>query len=397
MNLLLLALALCLQAKEGLSSQDAKAAGELVKKLFEAKTLPEKDAVLKDLEAYDKISKNDVGTFSRQCFTLMRKGPIQDGKSPATCTDPAHPGKYIISVPSAARKGAKTGLFISLHGGGAGVGDGGQIQGLFGTPAGNLICIYPTVTEKTDTAWNTDREDQYVMSIIEELKRTFNIDTNRIYLAGHSMGGFGTWSIGGHHADLFAALSPMAGGVYQPGCIENLKNTPIWFYHSTDDAQVGPDSDVKASKRIEELKQKYGPYDYVWKLYNDIGHGLPKDGVKPIFEWMLKKVRNPYPKHVIWQPQRAYIRNFYWLRSEGGRGGLIEAKIDGQTITVSTKGIAIYLNEKMVDLKKPVIVKVGDEEVFHGLVPYSLVAVADSIEAKMDPEMWFSARIVLTR
>lgn len=373
---------------------DTKAVQELLQKLFAPKS--DKDAVLRELEAHDRITKSEVSSFARYAFTLARKGPVQDGKSPATCTDPESPGKYLLYVPSAAKQGQKVGVFISLHGGGEGSGDASVIQGQFGIPAPGCICVYPTVTKKTNGAWNTEREDRYVMAILEELKRTYNVDTNRVYLAGHSMGGFGTWSIGGHHADLFAALSSMAGGVYQAGCIENLKNTPIWFYHSTDDAKVKPDQDIAAAKRLEELQLKHGPYEFVWKLYTDCGHGLPKDGVRPIFDWMLKKTRNPNPKHLVWQPQRETVRNFFWLRSTR-KGGLVEAKIEGDTITLrgATTGLVLYLNDKLVDLKKPVVVRVEDREVFRGVVPHSLVALADSIEAKRDPEMWYSARIVL--
>ena len=158
---------------------------------------------------------------------------------------------------------------------GEGVGDHQQIQGLFGTPGQGMINVYPTVTQKTGGAWSTPREENYVFAIIDELKRTYMIDTNRIYLAGHSMGGYGTWYIGGINADMFAALSPQAGGGGTQYA-ENLKCTPTWFYHSTDDPRVESKSDEQTLARLNELKTKYGPYDFVCKIYKDIGHGTPK-------------------------------------------------------------------------------------------------------------------------
>lgn len=49
------------------------------------------------------------------------------------------------------------------------------------------------------------------MEVLEIAQRTFNIDPTRVYLAGHSMGGHGTWSIGATFPDRFAALGPSAG------------------------------------------------------------------------------------------------------------------------------------------------------------------------------------------
>jgi predicted esterase len=393
LSLLLASFGVAQDPKDGLSSKETAEAKELIKQYFAAKTWDEKRAVVEKLEAIDHPSKGDIAALARVCFQHAARGPLVDTKPKQRCTDPAYPGEYILQAPSSARQ-KKTGVFISLHGGGDGVGEGSQIQGLFGTPGPGMINVYPTVVQKTGTAWNTEREEQYVLAILDELKRSFQVDTNHVYLAGHSMGGFGTWSIGGRHADLFAAVSPMAGGTFGGGVIPNLKNTPIWVYHSTDDAQVGAESDVKAAEQLAKMKEKYGPFEFVWKLYNDIGHGLPKDGVKPIFDWMLKKTRNPFPKHVVWEGSRPYKRFFYWLKKERP-GGLVEAKLDGQTValTGSTAGLEVLLSEKMLKFGEPVVVTADGKEVHNGKVKYSLVALVESIAAKNDPEMYFVARV----
>jgi len=390
---LLASLAVAQDPKEGLSSKEMAEAKELVKQYFAAKTWDEKKAVVEKLEAIDHPSKADMKSLTVFCFQQAARGPLVDTKPRQKCTDPAYPGEYILQAPGSARQ-KPTGVFISLHGGGEGVGEGSQIQGLFGTPGPGMINVFPTVVQKTATAWNTEREEQYVMAILDELKRSFRVDTNHVYLAGHSMGGFGTWSIGGRHADLFAAISPMAGGTFGSGVIPNLKNTPIWVYHSTDDAQVGADSDIKAAEQLAKMKEKYGPFDFVWKLYNDIGHGLPKDGTKPIFDWMLKKTRDPFPKHVVWEGSRSYKRFFFWLKKEKP-GGLVEAKRDGNTIalTGSTGGLEVLLSEKMVKFADPVVVTVDGKEVYNAKVTYSLVTLVESVAAKNDPEMYFVARV----
>ena len=50
-----------------------------------------------------------------------------------------------------------------------------------------------------------------VFDVLALMQKYYNIDEHRIFLAGHSMGAMGTWSIGLENRDRFAALAPSAG------------------------------------------------------------------------------------------------------------------------------------------------------------------------------------------
>jgi predicted peptidase len=50
-----------------------------------------------------------------------------------------------------------------------------------------------------------------VINVIEIVQREYNIDSNRTYLMGHSMGGAGTWHLGQKYAERWAAIAPMSG------------------------------------------------------------------------------------------------------------------------------------------------------------------------------------------
>jgi poly(3-hydroxybutyrate) depolymerase len=50
-----------------------------------------------------------------------------------------------------------------------------------------------------------------VMTVLDLVRQEYKVDPNRIYLMGHSMGGFGTWWLGQKHADTWAAIAPMSG------------------------------------------------------------------------------------------------------------------------------------------------------------------------------------------
>jgi predicted peptidase len=54
------------------------------------------------------------------------------------------------------------------------------------------------------------------------------VDTNRVYVMGHSMGGYGTWAWINESADRFAAASPSGISIGDSGDVASLVNLPIW-------------------------------------------------------------------------------------------------------------------------------------------------------------------------
>jgi len=49
------------------------------------------------------------------------------------------------------------------------------------------------------------------MDVMALVEKNYNIDSARKYLAGHSMGGEGTWRLGFAYRNRFTALAPIAG------------------------------------------------------------------------------------------------------------------------------------------------------------------------------------------
>lgn len=75
--------------------------------------------------------------------------------------------------------------------------------------------------------------DLDVLEVIADVSRRYHVDPDRIYLMGHSMGGYGTNNVGMHHPDLFAAIAP-AEGTDSANLYANLRNLP-WFEMTADE------------------------------------------------------------------------------------------------------------------------------------------------------------------
>jgi predicted peptidase len=49
------------------------------------------------------------------------------------------------------------------------------------------------------------------MNVLALVEKEYAVDTSRVFLMGHSMGGMGTWYLGQKYADKWAALGVMSG------------------------------------------------------------------------------------------------------------------------------------------------------------------------------------------
>ena len=76
-----------------------------------------------------------------------------------------------------------------------------------------------------------------VLDILNSLQKEFSIDPQRLYVAGQSMGGFGTWSLITKRPEIFAAALPLCGGG-NPNLASRAAKIPIWAFHGDKDEEV---------------------------------------------------------------------------------------------------------------------------------------------------------------
>ncbi|MGQ1787251.1 prolyl oligopeptidase family serine peptidase [Saccharicrinis sp. GN24d3] len=77
-------------------------------------------------------------------------------------------------------------------------------------------------------------EMKMIVEVILNAIHTYNIDKNKIYVVGFSMGATGCWDILTRHPDLFAA-SVIASGVSDLTKADQLKEIPIWVFSGEHD------------------------------------------------------------------------------------------------------------------------------------------------------------------
>jgi predicted esterase len=320
---------------------------------------------------------------------------------------PQFKGKYLVKLPKDFDREKPYPLCIGLHGGGQNVGEAEWAEKAYGymVDKGGCIGVYPEVLQKRWAEWGGRPEEaQYVYAVLDAALRTWKIDTNRIYLVGDSMGGYGTWHIGGYAADRFAALASHAGGIlrlgrnpWSTGILPNLRNTPIYFTHGAQDRPAPVGSDRKARQTLTDLrKEDPEGYEHHYTEFPDRGHSIPREELIKSMDWVLERKRDPHPKKLVWETMYSWREEFGWLRLEApALGSKVVAEIKGQTVDIAlTKAdsVTIRLNSKLVDVTHAVTVKVGGRESFKGMPAASLAALAESARA-LDPERLYPYEI----
>ncbi len=124
------------------------------------------------------------------------------------------------------------------------------------------------------------------LELIDKMIASLNIDPNRVYLIGKSMGGFGTWEFTARRPELFAAAVPMAG-YSDPSQVENIKHIPYWIFHGDID-EYNP---VEGSRTMYKLLTE-AQADVKYVEYPNANHGesfIKAFNDPELIPWMFSK------------------------------------------------------------------------------------------------------------
>lgn len=169
-----------------------------------------------------------------------------------------------------------------------------------------------------DTFWAAQNMAEYSLDALDQTVKEFNGDPQRLYLAGFSLGGFGTWQIAAANPGKFAALVPIAGGVVgvypinpkdrdavvpligdMLGSPEPYKEvakaigpTPVWAFHGAKDDSLSVDF---SRTMVQALKDAGNP-NVKYTEYPDDGHQIVGKAISEpgLLEWLAEqKLRSP--------------------------------------------------------------------------------------------------------
>lgn len=188
-----------------------------------------------------------------------------DGSVQYFGVQPAHP---------AASDKERPALFLSLHG--AGVDAIGQADSYNNKSWGYVVA--PTNRRPYGFDWE-DWGRLDALEVLELAQQEIQPDPQRVYLAGHSMGGHGTWQIGVLFPDRFAAIAPSAGWC------------SFWSYADAKEAENPNPMDIMLKRSVAtsdtlSLSRNY-LHESVYILHGDADDNVPISEARQMKEHLL--------------------------------------------------------------------------------------------------------------
>ncbi|MFW6163909.1 MAG: hypothetical protein ACODAJ_14150 [Planctomycetota bacterium] len=270
------------------------------------------------------------------------------------------------------------------------------------------------------------------LSAVHHAATVYNIDTDRVYLAGTGGGGLLAWAAALRHPDHFAGLVVRNARLdevtrlFLPAAL----NLPIYQLVS----ERAPPEIIGS---LRESDTTLSRWHYPARHEEVPGHrhpAMPELNEKIVL-WLEDKVRNPYPRRVrlisfqyqnaacywvridrfaesVFDPQRKVtttgpmgiqlteeqVKALYLGRMEREMGSITAVAAPGNRIRITTRHVrelTVLLSDRLVDLDRPVLIYLNGDLVFRDKVDRSLATLFDTARRRRDPRLCFSAAVPL--
>jgi pimeloyl-ACP methyl ester carboxylesterase len=235
------------------------------------------------------------------------------------------------------------------------------------------------------STWYVSRGHADVLEVLDDVEATHPTDPDRVYLSGHSMGGYGSYLFAILYPDRFAATLPVAGPVTQgawtgvdfDGCdefaydeytpcyieandsdpraqhtrrmLDNLRNTPIGMFYAAADELVPIAGAVRQHERLLELGYRHRFFSF--PAHEHFTHPVVDEWAAGV-AYLDQFVRDENPHEVTYLRDGAFedavntIRaggidfdwrfdSAYWMSELGLADGAEVARFDGRSLAIA--------------------------------------------------------------
>ena len=229
------------------------------------------------------------------------------------------------------------------------------------------------VAPQAQTAWDPSK----LMDLYEWVKKYYKVDTNRFYVLGMSMGGYGTLDFVATYPDKVAAAMAMCGGATVKSLC-GLTEVPLWIIHGTADRDVP----VGCSERVVDSMNVCGNTSrLIFDKLNKVNH------TKLARVFYLEQTYDWLFSHSLTDSSRLVNRN-YTMSNE-----LLNSAYDDLENRSDIKIVELHNPPKGKDVKYHVVKK-GDTLSSIAVENNTTVSILCKLnKIKKDTKLWVGRKI----
>ncbi len=216
----------------------------------------------------------------------------------------------------------------------------------------NAIVVSPTMPREL-ASWTpvavTGRPGgvTHVLTVLRVVSSRFSVDVDRVYLVGRGRGAPAAIAAANNSPQRFAGVVTRSGEPGELGA-RNFSNLPILL--------------IAGGARATEFQGEADALGYAHISSTATG------GEREVWEWVQKHPRNRAPSTVNLVPGEPFPSRIYWLRAasyEFDSAATVALDRATNSVSVTANGVwrlSLHLNDELLDLDKPIRVRVGDVE-----------------------------------
>lgn len=339
-----------------------------------------------------------------------------------------------VEVPVEYSPAKKWALRVQLHGGVSRPIEDARPLAANRIPGEPQIYLHPRGTN--DAEWWRANQVDNILTLVDRVKRRYNVDESQVYVTGISDGGTGVYFLAMREATAWSACLTLNGhplvlanpdvGADQQLYITNLVNCPMYAVNGGRD-RLYPAASV--TPLVDMIKRAGVTIEY--KVYPDGEHNTAWwPGERPFYEMFLaENPRSAHPVRLSWETDRTDRYNrIRWLTIDalgvrpsdvalmdvntfesraGNRplfdreraGGRVDVARSGNTFDAKTRGVqrfTLLLSPDVIDFSKPVQVTVNGKPAFSGAVRKDVATLIKWSARDNDRTMLYGAELPIT-
>jgi hypothetical protein len=333
---------------------------------------------------------------------------------------------YWLVVPASYDPARKYQVRFQLHGGV--MREDSSLRGDGSVRLAGAEQIYIMPASWNEAPWWSDLQVASLRGILDDVKRDYNVDENRVVVSGVSDGGTGAFYLAMRDTTPYAAFLPLNGYVLvlrNPALdirgslsLNNLRNKPLYIVNGGKDPLYPIQSVEPSVGYLNELG-----ISITYRPRLEAGHDTSWwPALKEDFEKFVEThPRSPLPDRLTWEVSETRTWNrAHWLVIDAlgttagdaklddpnlaggqrvfpnGKSGRVDLVRTGNTIAASTRGVkefTLLLSPDQFDFSRPVVVQVNGRVAFDGRVERSVATLRKWAARDNDRTMLFAAEI----